>query len=105
MSSTNKMNVESVNYSTGDLSPVPGSPFTSTAAPLGEFTRAFQIDPSGKFVYAVNLGEATDNPKYISVFSLSQTTGVLTQIQAFDMTPGTDATGLVVDQSLVFVTN
>jgi hypothetical protein len=104
-SSSNQINVESVNYSTGDLTPATGSPFTSTAAPTGEFTRAFQIDPSGKFVYAVNLGEATSNPKYISVFSLSQTTGTLTPVQTFDMTPGADATSLVVDQSLVFVTN
>ena len=105
MLSTNKIDVESVNYTTGDFSPVPGSPFTVT--PSGEFTRGFQIDPSGKFVYTINLGEVglSFNPKYISVFSLSQTTGVLTQIQTFDMTPGTDATDLVIDQSLVFVTN
>jgi hypothetical protein len=106
-SAAKQINVESVNYSTGDLAPVPGSPFTSIAGPTGDYTRAFQIDPSGKFVYAINIGGIGLNysPKYLSVFSLSQTTGVLTQIQTFDMTPGTDATGLVVDQSLVFVTN
>lgn len=105
MSPTNKISVESVNYSTGDLSPVPGSPFSAT--PSGEITSGFQIDPSGKFVYTINLGEVglSFNPKYVSVFSLSQTTGALTQIQTFDMTPGTETTGLVVDQSFVFVTN
>ena len=104
-SSSTHINVESVNHSTGDLTPVPGSPFTSTAAPTGEFTRAFQIDPSGKFVYVVNLGETNFNSKYISVFSLSQATGALTPMQTFDMTPGTDVTGFDVDQSLVMVVN
>jgi hypothetical protein len=103
--SLKQITVESVNYSTGDLTPVPGSPFASTVAQTGEFTRAFEIDPSGTFVYAVNLGETQFNTKYVLVFSISRTTGTLTRIQTFEMTPGADTTGLVVDQSLVFVVN
>jgi hypothetical protein len=104
-SSSTQISVESVNHITGDLTSVPGSPFTSTAAPSGQFTRAFEIDPSGKFVYAVNSGEIDSNSKYISVFSLSQATGALAPVQTLDMTPSADVTGFIVDQSLVFVVN
>jgi 6-phosphogluconolactonase (cycloisomerase 2 family) len=104
-SSSKQISVESVNHTTGDLTSVPGSPFTTTSAPSGDYLSAFEIDPSGKFVYAVNSGDLRSNSKYISVFSLSQATGALTPVQTLDMTPSNDVTGFIVDQSLVFVVN
>lgn len=101
--SLKQIDVQSVNSSTGDLTPVAGSPFASTVAQTGEYTRAFEIDASGKFVHAVSFGATGFNPEYVSVFSFSQTTGMLMQIQTFNMTPPANPDSLVVDQSMIFV--
>ena len=101
------INVYSVDYSTGDLTPVPGSPFASTSVPSStsqSFSRTFRFDPSGKFIYLVNGSSGPDpRPENISVYSFNQATGTLVPIQTFDLSPGRDPLSVVADQSLVFV--
>jgi 6-phosphogluconolactonase len=106
--SSDHISVYSVDYSTGDLTPVPGSPFASTRASTinsPDFTRTFRLDPSSKFAYVLNTNGADPKPEYVSVFSFAEATGTLAPLQAFDMTPGTNPTSLVADQSFVFVVN
>ena len=108
-SSSDHMNVYSVDYSTADASPVPGSPFPITRATSvpnsSDFTRDFRMDPSGRFLYVLNSNAADQKPEYVSVFSFAEATGTLALVQQFDMTPGTNPVTLVVDQSLVSVVN
>jgi len=108
-SSSDHMNVYSVDYSTGDASPVAGSPFATTRGTSvpnsSDFTRDFRMDPSGKFLYVLNANAANQKPEYVSVFSLAEATGTLAPVQQFDMTPGTTPVTLAVDPSLVFVVN
>jgi 6-phosphogluconolactonase (cycloisomerase 2 family) len=102
------ISVYSVNESTGDVTPVPGSPFLAVRpqqSPSGDFARTFGLDPSGKFVYVLNANPADPKPEYVSVFSFSEATVALAPVQAFDMNPGTTPVSLVTDQSLVFAVN
>jgi 6-phosphogluconolactonase len=55
------------------LTPIAGSPFATGTAPNG-----LRLDPSGKFLYAVN--ETSDN---ISAYSVNPATGILTQLGTF----------------------
>jgi len=55
------------------LAPIAGSPFTGGTAP-----NCVRVDPSGKFLYAVN--EASNN---VSAFSISSSTGILAPIGTF----------------------
>jgi hypothetical protein len=102
----NQISVDSVNSSTGALTPAPGSPFTTprSLTESDDDIRAFGLDPSGGFVYALSFGGANFTREYVTVFSLSPTTGVLTPVQTFNMSAG-DPTSLVVDRSLVYVVN
>lgn len=108
-SSSDHINVYSVDYSTGDASPVAGSPFAvtrgSSVPNSSDFARTFRLDPSGKFVYVLNANGADPKPEYVSVFSLAEATGTLAPVQQFDMAPGTTPVTLVVDPSLIFVVN
>jgi 6-phosphogluconolactonase (cycloisomerase 2 family) len=108
-SSSDHMNVYSIDYSTGDASPIPGSPFPTTRGTSvpnsSDFTRDFRTDPSGKFLYVLNANAANEKPEYVSVFSFAEATGTLALVQQFDMTPGTTPVTLVVDPSLVIVVN
>ena len=62
-----------VNATTGALTPIPGSPF-STAAFNGD--RFFvDMDPAGHFLFVTTRGE-----NFVQVFSINQTTGVLTEV-------------------------
>ena len=102
----NQIYVDSVDYSTGDLTPVPGSPFPSAGvSPAPDFTRIFRFDPSGMFVYALDDNGADPKPENVWVLAFSQATGTLAPIQMFDLAPGTNPVWLVIDQSLAFVTN
>ena len=98
--------VYSVNYSTGDLTAVPGSPFASAgASPAPNFTRSFRFDASGKFVYALDANLADPRPENVWVLAFSSTTGTLAPIQTFDVPVVANPISLVVDQSLAFVIN
>jgi len=98
--------VFSVDYATGDLIAVPGSPFTSAGTdPAPSFTTTFRLDPSGKFVYALNNNPADPMPENISVFAFNQATGALASVQAFDLPPGTNPGSLLVDSTLTIAIN
>lgn len=98
--------VYSVNASTGDLTPVPGSPFASNLGPRppspDDATRTFRLDPANKFVYALNGNAAQPMPEYMSVFSFNAATGSLAPVQTVEMAPGSNPASLVVDDALVF---
>jgi 6-phosphogluconolactonase len=66
----NQIVAETINPSTGALSPVVGSPFGTGNAPL-----TVTIDPSGKFLYSTNSADST-----VSGFSLDPTSGALTSV-------------------------
>jgi len=62
-----------IDSSTGALSPILGSPFTSTA---GVGPAAIAVDPSGRFVYAVSPGSSNS----IWCFAITPTNGVLQEV-------------------------
>jgi 6-phosphogluconolactonase (cycloisomerase 2 family) len=68
---------------TGALTPILGSPFTST---VGSGPRAVTVDPSGKFVYAVTPGSSFS----IWGFTINSTNGQLTAVtnSPFSLTAG-----------------
>ena len=107
LTTSTQISVYSINSSTGDLTPVPGSPFSTprSLSESGDNIRAFGLDASGKFVYTLSFGGANFDREYVTVFSLSQTTGVLTPAQTSDISTPGNPTSLVVDQSLVYVVN
>jgi len=67
--SGNSVSAFAIDYDTGALTAVPGSPFATATFPLSVAT-----DPSGQFVY---VGTDSDG---ITAFSMNQTTGSLTLI-------------------------
>lgn len=71
----------SIDSSTGALTPVLGSPFTTGAGP---FSTA--LDPSGKFLYTANSHDNT-----VSAFTLDSSTGALTSVSGSPFATG--ATG------------
>jgi 6-phosphogluconolactonase len=68
---------------TGALTPILGSPFTST---VGSGPRAVTVDPSGKFVYAVTTGSSFS----IWCFTITPTNGQLVAVtnSPFSLTAG-----------------
>lgn len=69
-----------INTTTGALTAVTGSPFSTGAGSLPQF---ITLDPSGKFAYTAN--EGTGN---ISGFAINSTTGVLTAVPSSPFTAG-----------------
>ncbi len=59
-----------IDQTTGHLTAVPGSPFTSGDRPFD-----IAVDPSGKFLYVPNF-----NANTVSAFSIAKETGVLTEV-------------------------
>jgi 6-phosphogluconolactonase len=80
---SNSVSAYTINGSTGALTTVPGSPFAT-----GRNPHAVAVDPSGKFVYVVNLGDVspgniaayTANPSNISAYTVSPSNGALTAV-------------------------
>ena len=105
----NQISVYSVDYSSGDVTPISGSPFAVTRGSSvnnsSDFTRTFRLDPSNRFLYALNANGADPKPEYISVFSFSEATGTLAQVQTVDMTAGTNPVALIADQPVVIAIN
>jgi Lactonase, 7-bladed beta-propeller/Abnormal spindle-like microcephaly-assoc'd, ASPM-SPD-2-Hydin len=97
--STNQVYGFSVSSTTGELTPIPGSPFTTRLDGT-----ALAVDPQGQFLFAAN---ASDND--VSVFAINQTTGAITEVanSPFDAGTGTTPTALTTDPSgsFLFVTN
>ena len=105
----NQISVYSVDYSSGNLTPVPGSPFAvtrgSSVTNASDYTRTFRLDPSNRFLYTLNANPADPKPEYVSVFSFSEASGTLAQVQTLDMTAGTTPVALIADQSVVIAIN
>jgi 6-phosphogluconolactonase (cycloisomerase 2 family) len=101
----NQISVDAVDESTGNLTPVAGSPFTTprSLTESGDTIHSFELDPSGRFVYVLSFGSNL-SVEYITVFSLAQPTGALTPVQTYDLTPGNPAS-LVADATLVYEVN
>ena len=97
--STNQVYGFSVNSATGELNPIPGSPFTTRLD-----ATALAVDPQGQFLFVAN---NTDND--VSVFTINQNTGAITEVanSPFDAGTGTNPTALTTDPSgsFLFVTN
>jgi 6-phosphogluconolactonase (cycloisomerase 2 family) len=93
--STNQVCGFSVNSTTGELTPIPGSPFTTRLDGT-----ALAVDPQGQYLFAANY---TDND--VSVFSINQTTGAITEVpnSPFDAGTGTKPVVLTVDPSGSFL--
>jgi hypothetical protein len=72
----NDISAYSVNVSTGQLTPVLGSPFAASVRPL--FANP---EPSGRFLYVANQGDAA-NPPRVSAYEVDPTTGALEQLAA-----------------------
>jgi 6-phosphogluconolactonase (cycloisomerase 2 family) len=68
---------------TGALTPIPGSPFTST---VGNGPTALTVDPRGRFIYAVTTGSSFS----IWCFTIASTNGQLTAVtnSPFSLTAG-----------------
>lgn len=105
----NQISVYSVDYSSGNVTPVAGSPFTATRGSSvnnsSDFAEMLRIDPSNKFLYVLDANAADPKPEYVSVFSFSEATGTLAQVQTLDMTAGTTPVALIADQSVVIAIN
>src|SRR5450631_3465532 len=77
----------SIDSANGFLTPVPGSPFTSTgAAPV-----ALAVDPNGAFLYVVNSASDT-----VGIYAINDTTGALT-VTGFSVVAGASPVALSVD--------
>ena len=85
----------SVNATTGALSPVAGSPFST-----GDFPIAIVVDPSGKFVYVANYSTAN-----VSQYSIDPGTGALTGMGT--VAAGINPSSVTIDPSgkFLYVTN
>ena len=93
-----------INDSTSDLTAVAGSPFMSAGnLPAPDFTRPFDFSPDGRFVYAVNTNGVNERPASIWVFALDANSGTLTQIQTFDLPPGSNYFNVAVENSLMIL--
>jgi 6-phosphogluconolactonase (cycloisomerase 2 family) len=67
----------SIDQSTGALTAL-STPSISTGTTTAATPLDIVIDPTGRFVYTINLGTATNGT--VSMFSIDQTTGILTSI-------------------------
>ena len=70
-----KILVYSINQKTGDLTPVPGSPFSSDP---NDVYAAMFIDPQGQFLYTS--GEDVNSNINLTVFRMDRNTGVPTEV-------------------------
>lgn len=79
----------SINPTTGELSPIPGSPFAAGSYPI-----SIAIGNGSKFVYVLNRdwGNA-------SVYAINPTTGALTPIPGSPFATGTDPYSITLDPS------
>ena len=88
---------QTINASTGALSPITGSPF-----PAGNQPSNVAIDPAGKFLFATNMMDNT-----VSAFTIDGTSGGLTPVGGSPFPTGPDPFLMVVNKSstVLFVLN
>jgi 6-phosphogluconolactonase len=82
-STTGNISGFNIDPDSGALTPIPGSPFTST---VGSGPTALTVDPSGRFVYAVTPGSSSS----IWCFTITSTNGQLVAVtnSPFSLTAG-----------------
>lgn len=83
-----------INASTGQLTPVTGSPWETEGGEAAQVT----VDPSGKFVYVLNEGnfiESADGS--VSAFTIDGGTGALTPVMGSPFTTGVGAASMAID--------
>lgn len=90
----NKIAVFAIDPATGELTPLPGSPFVTGSDPLQMALVSVTAGPEG-FLYTANVQDGT-----ISAFTADGTTGVLTPVSGSPYAAGTSVAGLAV--SLTF---
>lgn len=79
----------SINATTGALAPVAGSPFAAGTSPT-----FITIDPSGKFVYVADPGDAT-----VSAYSIDAASGALTAVAGSPFPAGQEPSVVELDPS------
>jgi 6-phosphogluconolactonase len=86
---SNSISAFTINASTGQLTPVPGSPFAALGDP-----QAVTVDPSGRFAYVPN---GTDNN--VLAYTIDGATGALTPIAGSPFAAGQDVASVAIDPS------
>jgi 6-phosphogluconolactonase (cycloisomerase 2 family) len=84
---TNSVYAYRINATTGALTAISGSPFSTG----GSLDLSFSIDPGGKFAYVAN-----QHSHNVSAFSINATTGALTAITGSPIAAGTEPLGAFV---------
>jgi 6-phosphogluconolactonase (cycloisomerase 2 family) len=86
---SNNLSAYTINGSTGALTAVAGSPFSTQPSP-----RYATVDRAGKFLYVACLGSSIDPPR-VSAYAINGTTGALTELTAspFDLSTPPPAVG------------
>ena len=82
-----------IDAASGALAPVPGSPFAA-----GSNSKAIAIDPTGKFLYAVNYDSDT-----ISAYAIDAASGALAPVSGSPFAAGADPVSAAVDPSGKFL--
>lgn len=82
-----------IDAGTGERTPVPGSPF-----PPGVDPDAMAVDPTGKFLYVLNIGGPS-----ISAYTINASTGALTAISGSPFDPGGYPDSMTVDPTGKFL--
>jgi len=86
---SNNISAYTINFTTGALTAIPGSPFQAGSGPV-----SVAVGPSGKFAYVAN--EFSDN---ISVYAIDHVTGALTVVSGSPFAAGSAPTSVTVDPS------
>ena len=92
--SYNQIVAESIDTSTGALSPVPGSPFAAGGSAPGPLA----MDPTGKFLYCGNSNTGF-NDATVSAFTVDASTGGLTPISGSPYSTGGSPSTFVVNST------
>jgi 6-phosphogluconolactonase len=88
-----------IDFNTGALAMVTGSPFSAGPDPtLTSDLRSVAVDPSGNFVYVVNVGH-----RNVAAYALDHTTGALTQTSGSPITGPAYPYSLTIDPLGKFV--
>jgi len=94
------VSVWSVNGTTGDLTAVPGSPFTASPN-IGKMLR---FDASGTHLYLVNNPDFEPRHEDVMVFNVGSN-GALTEAQTLDLGTGQQITDMKVENDFVYIAN
>jgi len=86
------VSVYTINPTTGALTPVAGSPFTTGASPS-----SITINPAGTFAYVANQADGT-----VSAYTINQGTGALTPVTGSPFTTGASPSSITINPAGTF---